>query len=124
MWLTPICKLTIDQITPLVKGLLGIAFAFAGRYYASLWGVVFHIPVLPKIHCNVGNSGSRSRKKARHLTKIPRIAVGHFYPNLGEVGKASTEQAREMSMRAFLAHIPTSSSPRMIYWRPNNAPAS
>jgi hypothetical protein len=37
MWLTPICKLTIDQITPLVKGLLGIAFAFAGRYYASLW---------------------------------------------------------------------------------------
>jgi hypothetical protein len=23
----------------------------------TLWGVVFHIPILPKIHCNVGNSG-------------------------------------------------------------------
>jgi hypothetical protein len=31
MWLTPICKLIIGQITPFVKRLLGIAFAFAGR---------------------------------------------------------------------------------------------
>ena len=31
MWLTPIFQFTIDQITPLVKRLLGIAFAFTGR---------------------------------------------------------------------------------------------
>jgi hypothetical protein len=31
MWLTPICKFIIGQIIPLVKRLLGVAFAFAGR---------------------------------------------------------------------------------------------
>jgi hypothetical protein len=31
MWLTPICKVIIDQTIPLVKSLLGVAFVFAGR---------------------------------------------------------------------------------------------
>ncbi len=51
------------------------------------WRVVFHIPTLPKMHVMWVIWGSQACTKRGMSKDIPCIEVGHFYPNLAQVGK-------------------------------------